>query len=348
MFSSYPSNNSNLFHLRKYAQSTLGNGLQLKMAVCLPEGENLNEWLAVNLVDFVQQLSMLYGLVAGEFCTASQCPQMTAGAGYEYLWSDDAGQGGAGHPSGILSAAARSMRKKPIRVSAPEYIELLMNWVQQQLGNEVIFPSKFTSNLFGAGDPATGMNSMLQSSPYQYQIQYPKSFINSTVKPIFKRLFRVYAHLYHSHFAALVSLGEEAHLNTSFRHFMLFCREFNLMNACQSSTSHSLNQQQQPVFDTSNNLTAGNSVLTASATATTTATNQQQQQQQMFVGSSSGATQVKLSSGGGRGIKELEPLREIIDVLVGWDYVIGLSDVFVPAMPVSMNFNGEDAAASSS
>ena len=43
-----------------------------------------------------------------------------------------------------------------------------------------------------------------------------------TVKTIFKRLFRVYAHIYHSHFKDVCALGEEAHLNTCFKHFMYF------------------------------------------------------------------------------------------------------------------------------
>ena len=30
-------------------------------------------------------------------------------------------------------------------------------------------------------------------------------------------MFRVYAHIYHSHFQVVVDLGMEAHLNTSFR-----------------------------------------------------------------------------------------------------------------------------------
>jgi MOB kinase activator 1 len=32
----------------------------------------------------------------------------------------------------------------------------------------------------------------------------------------------VYAHIYHSHFKAICSLGEEAHLNTCFKHFIFF------------------------------------------------------------------------------------------------------------------------------
>jgi hypothetical protein len=35
------------YQLKKYAEATLGSG-NLKLAVALPEGEDLNEWLAVN------------------------------------------------------------------------------------------------------------------------------------------------------------------------------------------------------------------------------------------------------------------------------------------------------------
>ena len=44
-----------------------------------------------------------------------------------------------------------------------------------------------------------------------------------------KRLFRVYAHIYHQHFGQVVELGEEAHLNTSFKHFIFFVQEFKLI-----------------------------------------------------------------------------------------------------------------------
>ena len=41
-------------------------------------------------------------------------------------------------------------------------------------------------------------------------------------KTIYKRLFRVYAHIYHSHFKQICMLDEEAHLNTCFKHFIFF------------------------------------------------------------------------------------------------------------------------------
>lgn len=60
---------------------------------------------------------------------------------------------------------------------------------------------------------------------YQYLplagVPFPRNF-QSNAKTILKRLFRVYAHIYHQHFSEVVQLGEEAHLNTSFKHFIFF------------------------------------------------------------------------------------------------------------------------------
>ena len=152
----------------------LGN---LRLAVQLPEGEDVDEWIAVNTVDFFNQINMLYGTIT-EFCTEDVCPIMSAGPKYEYHWAD--GQ----------------TVKKPIKCSAPKYIDYLMTWVQDQLDDEALFPSKIG-------------------------VKFPPNF-QVIVKTILKRLFRVYAHIYHQHFKEVVHLGEEAHLNTSFKHFIYF------------------------------------------------------------------------------------------------------------------------------
>lgn len=171
--------------LSEYAKATLGSG-NMRSAVVLPKGEDLNEWLAVNTVDFFNEISLLYGTIT-EFCTPSTCPVMSAGPKYEYLWAD-----------GVKV-------KKPIKVSAPEYVDLLMSWVETQLNDEQIFPLQL-------GTP------------------FPKNF-RRIVEVIFKRLFRVYAHIYHSHFEKIVGLGAEAHLNTCFKHFIYFVKEFRLIDA---------------------------------------------------------------------------------------------------------------------
>jgi len=54
---------------------------------------------------------------------------MSAGPKYEYHWAD-----------------GQSV-KKPIKCSAPKYIDYLMTWVQDQLDDEALFPSKI-GNLF--------------------------------------------------------------------------------------------------------------------------------------------------------------------------------------------------------
>ncbi|KAF9167515.1 MOB kinase activator 1B [Actinomortierella ambigua] len=170
--------------LKEYVEQTLGSG-NLRLAVRLPEGEDVHEWLAVNTVDFYNQINMLYGTIT-EYCTPQDCPVMSAGPKYEYHWKDN------------------DQFKKPARVSAPVYVDHLMSWVQSQLDNETIFPSKLG-------------------------LEFPSNF-GSIIQDIFRRLFRVFAHIYTAHFDVVVALGEEAHLNTSFKHFILFVKEFNLID----------------------------------------------------------------------------------------------------------------------
>ncbi|KFQ00180.1 MOB kinase activator 1A, partial [Haliaeetus albicilla] len=162
---------SHQYELLKHAEATLGSG-NLRQAVMLPEGEDLNEWIAVNTVDFFNQINMLYGTIT-EFCTEASCPVMSAGPRYEYHWADG------------------TNIKKPIKCSAPKYIDYACWCI--------------------SGVP------------------FPKNFM-SVAKTILKRLFRVYAHIYHQHFDSVMRLQEEAHLNTSFKHFIFFVQEFNLID----------------------------------------------------------------------------------------------------------------------
>jgi len=137
-------------------KATLGGG-ELRQAVKLPEGEELNEWIAVNTVHFYNAANMIYGTCA-EFCTEKECPTMCAGRN-EYLWKDGVNY------------------KKPTRVSAPVYIDLLLNWVSDQISDPTIFP-------------------------VDEDAKFPRNFM-SIVKNIYKRLFRLYAHIYWQHFAKM-------------------------------------------------------------------------------------------------------------------------------------------------
>lgn len=61
-------------------------------------------------------------------------------------------------------------------------------------------------------------------------LDFPKDFVPNVVKPIFRHLFRVLAHMYHAHFDSIVALGCEAHLNTIFAHFWCFGTAFDLLD----------------------------------------------------------------------------------------------------------------------
>lgn len=63
--------------LKKHIDANLGSG-NLKEAVRLPPGEDLHEWLAINTIDFFNQVNILYGTLT-EFCTPLSCPTMSAG-----------------------------------------------------------------------------------------------------------------------------------------------------------------------------------------------------------------------------------------------------------------------------
>lgn len=170
------------YQLRQYAEATLGGG-SLRKVVKLPEGEDENEWLAVNMVDFYNQINLLYGAIT-EFCSPQSCPEMKATDEFEYLWQDG------------------ETYKRPTKMAAPAYIEQLMGWVQGNIDNEAVLPSRIG-------------------------VPFPKSF-PSLVRQIFKRLYRVYAHIYCHHYPVIRELGLEPHLNTSFKQYVLFIDEHGL------------------------------------------------------------------------------------------------------------------------
>jgi MOB kinase activator 1 len=73
---------TNSWQLKQFAEATLGSG-SLRKVVRLPEGEDKDEWLAVNVVDFYNQINLLYGAIT-EFCSPHSCPEMKATDEYDH------------------------------------------------------------------------------------------------------------------------------------------------------------------------------------------------------------------------------------------------------------------------
>jgi len=170
--------------LSKLTKRTLGSG-NLRLAVELPPNEDLNEWIAANLVDFYNEILLLYGLCQ-EDAEKFKAPGEGFPPGFEYRWGE-------------------TNSKKPLRVSSPEYVNYVCDWVEDMLDNSEVFPT-------------------LEEDPF------PDNFVDWYAKPLFSKIFRVFAIMYHRHFHIFEELEAVAHLNTCFKHFFFFVYHFSLVD----------------------------------------------------------------------------------------------------------------------
>ncbi|KAF4138982.1 Mob1/phocein family [Phytophthora infestans] len=180
------------WNLHRHIKDSMASGLDLADCIQLPEGCQLDEWIAVHVIDFFNEISMLFNTIS-EFCTHSTCPQMSAGPCYTYLWAD-----------GVQQVT-------PISLPAAEYVARLLEWVDGQLDDPKLFPESYST--------ATSSNGSGECNP---------KFMR-TARNILKRLFRVYGHVYHNHLQDYVALQAESHLNFCFKRFILFARQFELI-----------------------------------------------------------------------------------------------------------------------
>uniref|UniRef100_A0A671FKZ9 MOB kinase activator 2 n=1 Tax=Rhinolophus ferrumequinum TaxID=59479 RepID=A0A671FKZ9_RHIFE len=107
-------------------------------------------------------------------------------------------------------------RGKKVKCTAPQYVDFVMSSVQKLVTDEDVFPTK-------------------------YGREFPSSF-ESLVKKICRYLFHVLAHIYSSHFKETLALELHGHLNTLYVHFILFAREFNLLDPKETAIMDDLTE----------------------------------------------------------------------------------------------------------
>eukprot|EP01114_Cavostelium_apophysatum_P012812 TRINITY_DN2960_c0_g1_i3.p1 TRINITY_DN2960_c0_g1~~TRINITY_DN2960_c0_g1_i3.p1 ORF type:complete len:1024 (+),score=326.20 TRINITY_DN2960_c0_g1_i3:288-3359(+) len=90
----------------------------------------------------------------------------------------------------------------PVSLPACEYIRLLKEWTAGTLNDRSIFPTM---------------------GPF------PPDFM-PTVKKLWKRLVRVYFHIYYHHWDKIKANQNEIHINNNFKHFYYFALEFDLIS----------------------------------------------------------------------------------------------------------------------
>lgn len=92
--------------------------------------------------------------------------------------------------------------KRPTKLPAPEYVDALMNWAQNILDDEAVFP-----NTIGI-TPCYSNFRFAALLTESVGVAFPRTF-KDTVRTIVRRLFRVYAHIYSNHFDQICALGIE-------------------------------------------------------------------------------------------------------------------------------------------
>jgi len=88
--------------------------------VALPRGESCAGWVAVHAVDFYNDVSTIWAVMATDPYLKSFRPGEGFPSGVEYRWSDDG---------------------PPQSVSAPVYIEKVLGWIAEQMNDETQFPN---------------------------------------------------------------------------------------------------------------------------------------------------------------------------------------------------------------
>ena len=123
----------------------------------------------------------------------------------QFRWDPSITPASADGNSTAAGASPPPSSAKPVALPAPEYMSRLLAWVSDVLGDEARFPTAASAT-------------------------FPPTFA-ADVRQIFRRLFRVYAHLYRHHHTDFERAGAVAHLNTAYQHFLLFVLEHKLVDA---------------------------------------------------------------------------------------------------------------------
>lgn len=203
-------NDSKIYLRDEFARERLVDA-DLMLLVSQPPSIDHNEWLATHVMWFVEHVNLLCGALS-EFCQTSTCPTMSV-------------------PGNILQWVDDKNKKRPC--SAPDYINLVMNFAHGCLKDDTIFPTK-----------------------------YGQSFANDAeviMRKIVRLLLHALAHIYHAHYRTVLQLGLIACINTVTYHLMAFSKTFRLIEDRDFQLLGDLFkrlQQVAPVHDVRHSLSA--------------------------------------------------------------------------------------------
>ena len=140
--------------------------------------------------------------------------------------------------------------KVPIKVPANQYISLVQRWIVGKIQDAKSFPTESPSgtattyasgglNTPGATTPiamgpttlTTSLSTLSGRDWVGKAAGFPETFFGD-LKTIFRQMFRLYAHLYHSHWEnPFWHIGAHRDLNSTFVHYITVAKLFGLLSA---------------------------------------------------------------------------------------------------------------------
>ncbi|KAF2656486.1 Mob1/phocein [Lophiostoma macrostomum CBS 122681] len=239
--SSYASNSRRPpFFFRDEYSSLIVKGNFMTLAA-KPKLVEEGEWLAHQVVEQYRLLEQMIDIIKVMddrsnpprpiICNPETCPTMSA-SGHTYTWLDN--------------------NKKPIKIPAIQYINLVQKWIIGKISDPSIFPTDTSSSAFtptAASSYVTGSITPGSSTPQPLgptslnaplsqlagrdwlgkSSGFPETF-EADIKSIYRQMMRCYAHIYHGHWLEpFWHVNAWRELNTCFIHFINVGKLYNLL-----------------------------------------------------------------------------------------------------------------------
>ncbi|CAK7234485.1 hypothetical protein SCUCBS95973_008953 [Sporothrix curviconia] len=139
---------------------------------------------------------------------------MSAGRAHSYTWLNN--------------------RLEPTEIPAHKYMSLMKRWISAKIDDVQLFPTSPSTVSFAPNAAFVSVTAFSVSDSEDWvgrSSGFPKEFA-STCKTIFLQMFRVYAHLYWSHFVdPFYHLNLEKQLNSCFSNFLLTATSLDMLRA---------------------------------------------------------------------------------------------------------------------
>ncbi|KAK8143522.1 hypothetical protein G3M48_007144 [Beauveria asiatica] len=185
-----------------------------------PKTVEQGEWIAHQVVEHYRNLWNFVRVVHEKednglsICNSTTCPRTSAGANHSFTWLN--------------------RDREPVELPAYEYMTLMQRWISGKIDDPANFPTD-PSGVSYAHNPAITTTPLSQlSNPGEKEwlgkrSGFPEKFLEIS-QMIFRQMFRVYSHLYWSHFTEpFYHLNLEKQLNSCFSHFILTATALDLL-----------------------------------------------------------------------------------------------------------------------